>query len=106
MTVKIYHDANGREPLTDWLDQLDEPTQLRIAKRIRRLETGHFGDQKALSGGLFELRFFFGPGYRVYFGKDGGTIILLLCGGDKDSQTRDVERAKSIGKTIWSLTHE
>ncbi len=95
MIVKIYQNANGREPLTDWFYSLnDRRTQSRILRRFKQLEYGQFGDHKALGSGLFELRFFFGAGYLVYFGKDGETLLLLLCGGDKDSQARDIERAK------------
>jgi putative addiction module killer protein len=57
---------------------------------------GNLGDHKQIEGTLFELRFFFGSGYRVYFGKDGDTLILLLCGGDKSSQTKDIESAKRL----------
>ena len=62
------------------------------------MEDGNFGDHKGVGEGIFELRLFFGPGYRVYFAEDGDTIVLLLCGGDKSSQSRDIELAKQCWK--------
>ena len=65
--------------------------------RLDRLEGGNFGDCQSVGSGVFELRLHFGPGYRVYFGEVDRTIVLLLCGGDKSTQTRDIQRAK----TYW-----
>jgi len=70
----------------------------RILKRLYRIESGNYGDCKNLGDGVNELRFFFGAGYRVYFGEDGDTIVILLCGGDKDSQRKDIEKAKVYWK--------
>lgn len=93
--VRLYQTASGREPFADWLENLnDYKTVRRIQKRLLKLEEGHYGDAKTLGEGLYELRFFFGAGYRVYFGEDGDSIVLLLLGGDKDSQRRDIERAR------------
>ncbi len=61
--------------------------------RLDRIEKGNLGDSKSLGKGVFELRFFFGPGYRVYFGVRGTKIIVLLCGGDKHTQKKDIEAA-------------
>lgn len=94
-TVIAYRDSAGKEPFTDWLNDLrDPPTRRRILKRLLRMEQGHYGDVKSVGEGVKELRFFFGPGYRIYFGEDGDTLVILLCGGDKDSQSRDVEQAQ------------
>lgn len=104
MTVKklkvyIYKDERENEPFTNWLRTLDPVNRARILKRIERFELGGFGDHKALKGlpSIFEARFFFGTGYRVYFGKDGAKVILLLFGGDKKSQKKDT----SIAKGYW-----
>ena len=96
-TVIVYRNPEGSEPFTDWLNSLRDPTtRRRILKRLPRLEQGHYGDIKAVGAGVNELRFFFGSGYRVYLGEDGDTIIVLLCGGDKDSQRRDIQQAQAF----------
>lgn len=89
------------EEFDRWLKALrDIQARARIAVRIRRIEEGNLGDHKSVGGGVSELRFTFGPGYRVYFTQREGGIVFLLCGGDKDSQERDVERAKELAKEI------
>lgn len=67
-----------------------------IASRLDRLAFGHTGDAKAVGAGVFELRIHFGPGYRIYYARQGEAVILLLCGGDKRSQTRDIAMAKRL----------
>ena len=94
--LQIYRDPNGREPFTEWLKSLqDQRTRKRIQSRIDRIESGNLGKPEPVGDGVFELRLQFGPGYRVYFGQVGNTIVLLLCGGDKSTQVRDIERAKN-----------
>jgi putative addiction module killer protein len=73
----------------------DRKTRNRLQARLDRLEVGNLGDHKAVGEGIFELRLQFGAGHRIYFGEVDNTIILLLCGGDKSSQARDIERAKA-----------
>ena len=95
ITVEIYQNRNGNCPFTDWLYALrDVKTQARIESRVRRLSLGHMGDYRSVGNGIIELRLDFGPGYRVYCSRVGNTIILLLCGGDKHTQRRDIARAK------------
>ena len=102
-TVIVYRDAAGVEPFTDWLIGLrDARTRRRILQRLFRLESGNYGDCKPVGGGVSELRFFFGPGYRVYFGEDGDTIVVLLCAGDKSSQRADIRRARAFWKEYLS----
>ncbi len=85
------------ESFARWLDGLrDRRAQTIIAARITRLAAGHLGDAKALGGRLMELRIAFGPGYRLYFCLRDGQVVILLCGGDKDSQARDIAKARSI----------
>jgi putative addiction module killer protein len=94
-TVIIYQTVNGKEPFSDWLKELKDPvSRRRILKRLLRLEQGHYGDVKPVGGGVNELRFFFGSGYRIYFAEDGDTLIVLLCGGDKGSQQQDIQQAQ------------
>ena len=97
--IQIYQTQNGREPFTEWLESIrDQKIRRKIRARLRQLKIGNLGDHKLIGEGIFELRMHFGAGYRIYFGQVGNTIILLLCGGDKSSQTRDIERAKDY----WS----
>jgi len=85
-----------------WLRKLrDREGQLRISKRLVRLSNGHFGDCKSVGAGVHELRLFFGPGYRIYFIEYGGIVILLLAGGDKDSQADDIVRAKLLAEEFF-----
>jgi putative addiction module killer protein len=96
LAVREYLDERGRSPFRDWLNDLDRAIKIRIQTRILRFETGNLGDHKDVGEGVWEARLDFGPGYRVYFGKQGNELILLLVGGDKGSQTRDIRRAKDF----------
>ena len=92
--VRVYT-RSGSEPFTQWLRGLrDGRTRNRIRQRIARIRVGNFGDARAVGAGVQELRIHFGPGYRVYFGREGDALVILLCGGDKGSQERDIERAQ------------
>ena len=90
-----YQTAEGKTPLTEWLQGLrDGTTRARIVARLDRLKAGLLlGDWKTVGGGVCELRIDHGPGFRVYYGQEGKTLILLLCGGDKSTQAKDIERA-------------
>jgi putative addiction module killer protein len=96
--IKIipYTTKKGTQPFPDWQAKLDRSIQAIIVARLVRVRLGNFGDCKLLqnSDGVWELRINHGPGYRVYFGKKGLTVIILLIGGDKKSQTRDIAKAK------------
>lgn len=92
--VLEYQTEDGRQPFTDWLLRLrDGEAAYRIDARLGRLRLGNFGDAKPVGQGVSELRVPYGPGYRVYFGRIGDQIVVLLCGGDKRSQQRDIQRA-------------
>ena len=93
--LQFYQKPNGREPFTEWLESRDQKTQDRIQERLTRLAGGNFGDCKPVGEGVFEMRLHFGAGYRIYFSKADSTTVLLLCGGDKSSQDRDIARAKA-----------
>lgn len=94
LIIREYLTAQGKSPYRDWLKSLDLKVQARIQARVLRFEGGNLGDHKSVGGGVWEARLDFGPGYRLYFGKDGLSVILLLVGGDKASQAKDIAAAK------------
>jgi putative addiction module killer protein len=84
--IKNYITEQGKEPFAEWLDSLrDTRTIDKIEKRLKRVQLGNLGDYKSVGEGVFELRIKYRPGYRVYFGQVGNVIILLLCGGIKNT---------------------
>ncbi|MCR4466094.1 type II toxin-antitoxin system RelE/ParE family toxin [Burkholderia sp. SCN-KJ] len=90
-----YQRADGREPFTEWLNAVrDKVAQARIRERLRRVQTGNFGDCEPVGEGVIELRIHVGAGYRVYFGRYDSALVLLLYGGDKHSQSDDIRHAK------------
>lgn len=97
--IRQYQTADGRIPFAEWMDSLRDPKgRQAILARIARMQAGNRGDWKALGTGLFELRLPTGPGYRLYCGHDGATLVLLLCAGSKRTQTRDIEHARDYWK--------
>jgi len=92
--IQEYTKVDGKNPFREWLEDLDKSTAARIQARVFRFETGNLGDAKHLQTEVWEARFDIGPGYRLYFGRDGLTVVVLLCGGDKSSQSKDIGRAK------------
>jgi putative addiction module killer protein len=79
-----------------WLDATDSIVKVRILARLSRVELGNFGDHHAVGEGISELRLFFGAGYRIYYMQKGHRLVILLCAGDKSTQTRDIQLAKQI----------
>ena len=93
--IRLYADARGRCPFEVWLNGLrDLKARAIIRERIARLMLGNFGDAKTIGEGVFEMRVTFGPGYRIYCAEDGKRIVVLLCGGSKRSQAKDIDRAR------------
>ena len=93
--LREYLKEDGSNPFQEWLSALkDVPTRARIRVRLNRIRTGNLGDCRSLGDGVHEFKISFGPGYRVYFGNDGPTVVLLLCAGEKKRQSRDIETAK------------
>ena len=92
--IRHYISRSGKDAFGDWLSELpDTRTQAKIAARINRLTVGNFGDCKPLGQGLYELRIDWGPGFRVYYAMIGQARVLLLCGGDKRTQSADIAKA-------------
>jgi putative addiction module killer protein len=104
LTVREYLNDIGRSPFREWLLRLDQVARARVQARILRFELGNLGDRKQVGGGIWEARLDFGPGYRVYFGRDGRELVLLLLGGDKGSQRKDITRAKEYWATYLKET--
>lgn len=97
--IHEYTRPDGSSPYADWLASIRNKTvQARIIMHVDRLELGLFGDSKPIGAGLSELRVHFGPGYRVYYAKESEDIYLILCGGDKSNQIKDIKKAQAWWK--------
>ena len=94
--VKIAQLADDKAPFIEWMDSLDKNTKIRIQSRLTRLLENNFGDHKKIDNEISELRFKFGAGYRIYFTEIDNIIVLLINGGDKSTQSKDILKAKSI----------
>ena len=93
--LEVFETRDGKSPFTDWLRALrDRRAVARIRVRLARIRIGNFGDVEPVAGAVHELKIDHGPGYRVYFGRSGNRVVLLLCGGTKKTQQRDIDRAK------------
>lgn len=94
LRIREFLTPQGQSPYRTWLTTLDPAVRARVQARVLRFETGNLGDHKTAGGGVWEARLPFGPGYRLYFGKVGASVILLLLGGDKSTQKSDMKRAR------------
>jgi putative addiction module killer protein len=94
ITLREYVDDRGRSPFGRWFDDLDAAAAAQVATALVRMEQGNFSNVKGVGGGVFEYKIDFGPGYRVYFGKDSDTLVILIAGGTKKRQAQDVMRAE------------
>ncbi|MSU57543.1 MAG: type II toxin-antitoxin system RelE/ParE family toxin [Pedosphaera sp.] len=95
--IKKLELQNSLVPFDEWFDSLgDKRMQAVVDARLVRVRAGNFGDAKSVGGGVFELRITFGPGLRVYYGLRGQQVVVLLGGGDKRSQPRDIRRAQQL----------
>ena len=91
--VREYLDRQGRSPYKLWFDRLNAPAAAKVATAVTRLSLGNMSNVKGVGSGVFEFKIDFGPGYRVYFGKDGERLVILLGGGTKKRQQRDIVSA-------------
>ena len=92
--VREYVDPRGRSLFRDWFDELDVAAATKVSVAVERLQLGHHSAVKGVGAGVLEYRIHFGPGYRIYFGRDGDEVILLLCGGTKKRQDEDIADAR------------
>jgi putative addiction module killer protein len=93
--VLEYNDTSGRSPYKDWFDGLNAQAAAKVAVAVTRMGLGNLSNVKPVGEGVLEFRIDFGPGYRIYFGRDGSEIIILLGGGAKKGQQQDIETAKA-----------
>lgn len=106
--IIFYTTSTGKKPFIEWQDELDVKAKSVVITRLARVRLGNFGDCKQIKegDGVWELRIDCGPGYRIYFGKRGTTIVVLLIGGDKGSQSRDIAKAKRYWLEYKRSEHE
>ncbi len=101
--IELYETDSGLRPFDIWFEKIkDMSTRAKILTRLDRLKLGNFGDCKSIGDGLSELRIHYGPGIRIYYSKIGNKVILLLSGGLKGSQVKDIDRAKEYLKEYQS----
>ncbi|MDP1834895.1 MAG: type II toxin-antitoxin system RelE/ParE family toxin [Chlamydiales bacterium] len=105
--LRIYETADGQTPFVEWEKGLDSTAKGAVRARLNRLRIGNFGDCKPVVGAkIFELRIDYGPGYRIYFAKQGRKLVILLCGGNKRGQNRDIKKASEYWQDYQSRTDE
>ena len=107
LEIRLYLNKRGEAPFSFWLNSLkDARTRAIIRVRLNRIRLGNFGDCKSVGQGVSELRIDYGPGFRVYFGKVGTKVVLLLSGGDKSSQEGDIKKAQEFWADYRSGDHD
>jgi len=94
--IREYVDTQGRSPYARWFDRLNARAAAKVTTAAVRMEHGNLSNAQSVGGGVYEYRIDFGPGYRVYFGKDGDTLIILLGGGTKKRQQKDIDAAQDL----------
>ena len=93
LDIREYHDPGGRSPFAAWLDRLNREAAAKVAAALARIQQGHWSNAKGVGAGVYEYRIDFGPGYRIYFGKDGDRLVILVGGGIKKRQQEDIQTA-------------
>ena len=96
MELRRYRTTDGHVPYSEWLQDLDDSTAGRVVAYVARMKSGNFGKSEPVGQGVSELKLDFGPGYRIYYIRDGQTVVILLCGGDKGSQRADIRQAQEF----------
>ena len=93
--IREYTNPDGYSPFADWFNELDAQAAAKVTTALVRMEQGNFSNAKGVGAGVLEYRLDFGPGYRIYFGKDGELLVILLAGGTKKRQQRDIKAAQA-----------
>ncbi|MCW5746830.1 MAG: type II toxin-antitoxin system RelE/ParE family toxin [Alphaproteobacteria bacterium] len=96
LELRYFEDDEGRRPFEAWFEAIDDPARAKVAVGLKRMALGNLSNVKSVGAGVLEFRIDFGPGYRVYFGRDGDTVVILLTGGTKKRQQRDIARAHAF----------
>ena len=96
--VVVYRTTDGNEPFSKWLAGLKGPARAKVVAAVERMLDGNFGTSRSVGEGVLERKINFGPGYRIYYGRDGDELVILLAGGTKKRQQADIEYAK----TLWT----
>ena len=99
MEIRYYVNDDGHSPFRRWANRLNPPAAARVVRALGRIEEGNMSNVRGVGGGVFEYRIHFGPGYRLYFGKDGEDVIILLAGGTKKRQQADIQ----VAQNLWKL---
>ena len=98
ITIREYIDPKGNSSYAKWFNRLNAPAAAKVTTALVRIEQGNFSTTKGIGAGLLECRIDFGPGYRIYFGREGDALVILLGGGTKKRQQKDIETAKKLWK--------
>lgn len=104
--IRYYQTTSARCPFRDWFDSLDTQAQVIVDMRLARIRRGLFGDTETVGGGVSELKFDVGPGYRIYFARGGRAIVILLRAGDKRGQSSDIRTAQAFWKDYLRRTRQ
>lgn len=95
LEVREYLEASGRSPFAKWFSDLNAEAAAKVTVAMARMEQGNFSSVKSVGEGVLEYRIDFGPGYRIYFGRDGALLVILLAGGTKSRQQKDIEKSRT-----------
>ena len=104
--IIFYTNKNNKSPVKDWLKKLDKSIRIKITSRLVRLTEDNYGEHKKLDSNISELKFNFGSGYRIYYTEKDNIIIILLCAGDKKTQSKDIEKAKEYFNDLKGRENE